>query len=31
MILQGEDGSTVIWVLDEPEPLSAAPNADGWA
>ncbi len=30
-ILQGEDGSTVIWVLDEPEPLSAAPNADGWA
>ena len=31
MILQGEDGSTVIWVLDEPEPLSAAPAADGWA
>ena len=31
MILQGADGSTVIWVLNDPEPLSALPGADGWA
>ncbi len=32
MILEGEDGSTVIWILEDPEQLSSAPLvADGWA
>ncbi len=32
MILAGEDGSTVIWILEDPEQLSSAPLvADRWA
>jgi len=31
LILEGTDGSTVIWVLDDPDQLSFASDADGWA
>lgn len=31
MIFEGRDGSTVIWILDEPDQLSLAPDLDGWA
>ncbi len=31
VILEAEDGSTVIWVLDDPDQLSFSSDTDGWA
>ena len=31
LIFEGKDGSTVIWVLDDPDQLSRGSDSDGWA
>lgn len=31
LILEAQDGSTVIWVLDDPDQLSFSSDTDGWA